>query len=62
MATCSCILAWETPWTEEPGELWSMETQESDTTQQLNNENMYVQFFAILSHVYIYVTMVAIKI
>ena len=23
MATCSSILAWETPWTEEPGELLS---------------------------------------
>ena len=24
MATCSSILAWEIPWTEEPGGLWSM--------------------------------------
>ena len=24
MATHSSILAWEIPWTEEPGELWSM--------------------------------------
>ena len=24
MATCSSILAWETPWTEEPGGLQSM--------------------------------------
>ena len=24
MATHSNILAWETPWIEEPGELWSM--------------------------------------
>ena len=37
-------------------------TEKSDTTQRLNNKNMYVQFFATLSHVYIYVTMVAIKI
>jgi len=26
------ILAWETPWTEEPGGLQSMELQESDMT------------------------------
>ena len=25
MATYSSILAWRTPWTEEPGGLWSME-------------------------------------
>ena len=28
------ILAWKTPWTEEPGRLWSMEWQESDVTKQ----------------------------
>ena len=27
MATHSSILAWEIPWTEEPGELWSMRSQ-----------------------------------
>ena len=32
MATHSSILAWRIPWTEEPGRLWSMELQESDTT------------------------------
>ena len=32
MATCSCILAWRIPWTEEPGRLQSMRSQESDTT------------------------------
>ena len=31
MATCSCILAWEIPWTEEPGGLQSMELQKSWT-------------------------------
>ena len=36
MATCSSILAWRIPWAEEPGELQSMGSQESDTTQQLN--------------------------
>ena len=33
MATYSSILAWETPWRENPGGLWSMGvTKESDTT------------------------------
>ena len=27
MAIDSSILAWEIPWTEEPGGLWSMESQ-----------------------------------
>ena len=31
MATHSNILAWEIPWTEEPGRLWSMELQKSRT-------------------------------
>ena len=33
MATHSNILAWEIPWTEEPGRLQSMGSQESDTTK-----------------------------
>ena len=32
MANHSSILAWEIPWTEEPGGLQSMGSQESDTT------------------------------
>ena len=32
MATHSSILTWRTPWTEEPGRLQSMGSQESDTT------------------------------
>ena len=36
MATHSSILAWIIPWTEEPGELWSMRSQESDMTEQLS--------------------------
>ena len=36
MATHSSILAWESPWTEEPGGLQSMESRKSDlgTKQQ----------------------------
>ena len=33
MATHSSILAWKIPWTEEPGGLQSMGSQESDTTK-----------------------------
>ena len=32
MATHSSILTWRIPWTEEPGRLQSMESQESDTS------------------------------
>ena len=32
MATHSSILAWEIPWTEEPSQLQSMGSQESDMT------------------------------
>ena len=35
MATHSSILAWEIPWTEEPGELQSMNSQKNRT--QLSN-------------------------
>ena len=35
MATHSSILAWRIPWTEEPGRLQSMGSQESDTTYRL---------------------------
>ena len=34
MITCSSILAWKIPWTEEPGKLQSMGSQR-DTTEQL---------------------------
>ena len=39
MATNSSILAWEIPWTGEPGGLQSMGLQESDTTERLNNKS-----------------------
>ena len=39
MATHSSILAWEISWTEEPGGLQSMESQESDIMQWLKNNN-----------------------
>ena len=39
MATLSSILAWERPWTEEPGGLQSMGLQESDMTYWLNHHH-----------------------
>ena len=35
MATHSSILAWKTPWTEEPGGLQSIGHKDSDTTERL---------------------------
>ena len=37
MATHFSILTWEISWTEGPGGLQSMVSQESDTTEQLNH-------------------------
>ena len=37
MPTHSSILAWEIPWTEEPGSPWG--PKESDMTEQLSNSN-----------------------
>ena len=39
MATHSSIFAWEILWTEEPGGLQSMGSQELDMTELLNNSN-----------------------
>ena len=36
MVTLSRILAWRMPWTEEPGRLQSMRSQESDMAVQLS--------------------------
>ena len=38
LATHSSILAWRIPWTEKPGRLQSMGSQESDTTEQLSTQ------------------------
>ena len=45
MATHSSILAWEIPWTEEPGELQSMESQKSRI--QLINETTTTELLDI---------------
>ena len=36
MATCSSILAWKIPWTEEPGGLQSMSHKVLDRTERLH--------------------------
>ena len=43
MTTHSSILAWKIPWTEEPGGLQSMESQESDTIERLNHHQLAPQ-------------------
>ena len=43
MATHSSILAWEIPWTEEPGGRQSMGLQESDMTSGLSNKTLILQ-------------------
>ena len=42
MATHSSILAWEIPWTEKPGRLQFMESQELDTTERLHFLSFFV--------------------
>ena len=41
MATHSSILAWEMPWTEEPGGLQSMQLQELDMTENTHIHTPY---------------------
>ena len=38
MATYSSILAWRIPWTEEPGGLQYLGSQESDTTEHTHEQ------------------------
>ena len=49
--TYSRILAWKIPWTEEPGELQSMGSQELETTQQLHHHCyiLYYIFYNVIS-------------
>ena len=48
MAAHFSILVWEIPWTEEPGRLQSVGSQESDTTQWLNQQISTTHIFTIL--------------
>ena len=52
MATHSSMLAWGIPWTEEPGRLQSVGSQESETTLRLNHHHNLLElsgFFSPLS-------------
>ena len=42
MASHSSILVWRTPWTEEPGGLQFMGSQESDTTERLSTAQVSI--------------------
>ena len=53
MATHSSILAWEIPWTKEPGGLQSMGSQELVTTEQLST-HAHTSLY-ILKYIYIYI-------
>ena len=44
MATHSSILAWEIPWTEEPGELQFMGVQKSWTNLQTKQQEQQIRF------------------
>ena len=48
IATHSSILAWETPWTKEPGRLQSGLGKELDATERLNNTNTF-HFISVIS-------------
>ena len=53
MATHSSILAWKIPWTEKPGRLQSMGSQESDTTEWLFHSHfhdIHIPVHSIVSH------------
>ena len=53
MGTHSSILAWEIPWTEEPGESWLMELKEVDMTERLS-----IQLLDLSKCIFVYVTYV----
>ena len=51
MATCSSILAWETPWAEKPGELQTVESQRvrhNLATEHAHSEKEYLFYFLLL--------------
>ena len=49
MATYSSILAWRTPWTEEPGGLQFMGWKKSDITEQLTHTHTDRSFLSAIS-------------
>ena len=54
MAAHSSILAWEIPWTVEPGGPQFMGLQESDSTYRLNSTTrVFMHLFVFTSHIFI---------
>ena len=47
MAPHSSILAWKTPWTEEPGRLQSMESDTSESRTRLSDFTFPFHFYAL---------------
>ena len=45
MATHSIILAWKIPWTEEPDDLESVRSKESDMTSNLTHTYTYIHIY-----------------
>ena len=51
MVAHSSIVAWRSPWTEEPGELWFMELERVDTTEATDNAVSSSVPLQVCSHV-----------
>jgi len=49
VATHSSILAWEIPWTEEPGRLQSIELQSQTPLKQLSLAQIWAHFYLTLT-------------
>ena len=47
MAVHFSILAWRIPWTEEPGELQSMGSEESDITEKLTFTSLFMLVYIL---------------
>ena len=57
VATCSSVLAWRIPWTEEPGRLQSIGSHKSDMTEDLAHIQYTVKLWIIYIYIYkIYIT------
>ena len=58
MATCSSILVWKIPWTEEPGRLWSkgLQSRTKHKTKHKNNIYVIAKVIDMVWHQTLYVT------
>ena len=53
MATLSNILAWKIPWTEEPGGLQSMGSQELNMTQHMYAQNILLSEYLLFTQQFV---------